>query len=438
MSSLNRHNGSPFQRPLKNRPNDDRNYIFLKAKQNYSNRTGWYHKKNHRELGFRDKLPNSSISNKVKYLSGIKKIDISENGLTRDYIDLFINCKNLRTIHSDHNKIRELSNVYDKFPSLYRVNYKGNYLTSLPSSFSRSSIGKLDLTGNLFMVIPNNLPPDLHKLNMVDNKIFVIPTIIGKLKKLTELNLSGNPIKRINTSFPSSLEYLNLTGCELEKIPSTITKFLTKLEILIVANSKIKSLSEFGNLRDLHTLVLSGNSRLDELPLGMDNLQSLKLLDLNSTTLVRVNKDILRMNPQTIIKYKRKEYSPRQFYNLFFNNKGKEVVVFKNNNNNNIFNKLKYITSFKNKLINSNLLNVNNLISRTKTLVVHNANMNISKTELNKAIVVVKPKIVQKTINRLGMIPVNNRKKEMNKLALALPFLNKKDMKLITKSVKKM
>jgi len=64
--------------------------------------------------------------------------------------------------------------------------------------------------------------------------------------------------------------------------------------------------------------------------------------------------------------------------------------------------------------------------------------MNISKTELNKAIVAVKPKIVQKTINRLGMIPVNNRKKEMNKLALALPFLNKKDMKLITKSVKKM
>ena len=84
----------------------------------------------------------------------------------------------------------------------------------------------------------------------------------------------------------------------------------------------------------------------------MDNLQSLKLLDLNSTTLVRVNTDILRMNPQTIIKYKRKEYSPRQFYNLFFNNKGKEVVVFKNNNNNNIFNKLKYITSFRNKLIN--------------------------------------------------------------------------------------
>lgn len=437
MSTFNLNNGAAWQRPLKNRPNDETNYIFLNSKSNRS-RTGWYHKRNHKEFGFRENLPNSSLSNKVKYLSGIKFIDISKNDLTRDYIELFINCKNLRVIYCQNNKLRELSNIYDKFPYLYRFNFMGNYLSSLPSSFSRSSIEILDLTGNLFMVIPSNLPPNLRELSMVDNKIFVIPTIIGKLEKLEELNLSGNPIKRINTSFPSSLKYLNLTRCELGNIPSTITRFLTKLEILIVANSKIKSLSEFGNLRKLHTLVLSGNSGLDELPMGMDNLQSLKLLDLNSTTLVRVNTDILRMNPQTIIRYKRKEYSPRQFYNLFFNNKGKEVVVFKNKTNNNVFNKLKYIASFKNKLINSNLLNVNNLISRTKTRVVYNANMNISKTELNKAIVAVKPKIVQKTINRLGMTSVNNRKKEMNKLALALPFLNKKDMKLITKSVKKM
>ncbi len=114
-----------------------------------------------------------------------------------------------------------------------------------------------------------------------------------------------SPNERV-TNLPSEiglLEELNalIIACCLENIPSEIGD-LKNLVTLVIANSTVQVMpQEISNLTKLETLALLQNFQLTELPVGLDNLKNLKILNLEFNNLSSIPTELGMLNELTLL-----------------------------------------------------------------------------------------------------------------------------------------
>lgn len=155
--------------------------------------------------------------------------------------------------------VAELTRI-GSFSYLYELSLRNCKIDWLPPNFKNLKIRKLDLSGNKFKTLPNNL-----------NYSF-----------LWWLNFRRNPIliESINWGLLSKVRSLDMSYCEMDNLsPST------------------------GQLKNVNTLRLIGN-KLKELPVQIKNLKSLKKLYLHDNSLKQDKLYLSRLLPNCYLNFK--------------------------------------------------------------------------------------------------------------------------------------
>lgn len=121
----------------------------------------------------------------------------------------------------------------------------------------------------------------LENLNLYNNRLTLLPEIIGNLINLKELNLSCNEIDVLPETIGNliNLQHLHLTLTKLNALPETIEK-LINLKELNLAFTKFSTLPEtIKKLISLETLDLSYN-QLTTIPASIRNINTITVLKL--------------------------------------------------------------------------------------------------------------------------------------------------------------
>ncbi len=223
-------------------------------------------------------------------------------------------------------------------PDLLKVtalNYENLKVNILPEHvFMCQNLSILKLRGNcLTRVLPSILELQmLEELDLSDNKLGHIPSVLGGLKSLKRLSLRGNSIedwndnssllsrltriiRKQNSIFDlKELEFLNLSSNKLEHISDDIASFkklkrlwitfnsimhiseyigeLKDLEDLSMAENKIKRIpSSIGNITKLRSLNFE-NNQIEEIPQSIGNLKKLEILNLNYNRIKKLPDEI--------------------------------------------------------------------------------------------------------------------------------------------------
>jgi internalin A len=141
----------------------------------------------------------------------------------------------------------------------------------------------LDLSGKGMKKFPEELKnfTNLRELNLSGNCFVTIPAWIEKCEKLEVLKLEVACLESIPTQLANleKLKELSLVGNKLEEIDFDLNK-LNKLEKLSLDVCFLKESPILDSLTSLNTLLIADNF-LTKLPIGIENLKNLEVLDIS-------------------------------------------------------------------------------------------------------------------------------------------------------------
>ncbi|XP_028959287.2 disease resistance protein RPV1-like [Malus domestica] len=237
----------------------------------------------------------------------------------------------LSELHLDGTAIKELPSSINKLTGLLTLDLRGcRELKSLPSSIHMGSLQTLNLSGcsNLekFTEI-SDVMEKLSELYLAGTAIKELSSSINKLTGLITLDLKGcRELKSLPSSFHmGSLQTLNLSGCSnlekfpeisdvmeklselyldgtaIKELPSSINK-LTGLTVLdLYGCQELKSLPSSIRMGSLHTLFLSGCSKLEKFPEISDVMEKLSKLYLDGTAIKELPSSINQLRGLTVL-----------------------------------------------------------------------------------------------------------------------------------------
>ena len=254
------------------------------------------------------KLPNlveAKINNgNVKVLpagllnSSLKKLDLSNNGMTEIATAAWNNLGNLTVLNLSHNKLYAFpSYQFKNLTSLQVLDLSYNRLKNLTDKpfHGLNSLRELRLDNNKIKVLGANAFPEMKhlvSLDISDNKLKALDELAGVFSKapmLEKLDLSrnspglgavsGRPFENL-----TCLKYLYLNKAGVNKLEDDSFRSM-KLEHLDLASNDITSISAsaFSDLKC--TILKLGNNDFNttELRRALSGLQGVKELDLSSS-----------------------------------------------------------------------------------------------------------------------------------------------------------
>ncbi|KAK5834136.1 hypothetical protein PVK06_018010 [Gossypium arboreum] len=139
--------------------------------------------------------------------------------------------------------------------------------------------------------------PDIEKVSLMYNSISkisidVLPT---KCQLLTTLLLQQNPIKKISISFFTNmpcLNVLNLSFTKIKSLPNSISELKNLTTLLLRGCEELSDLPCLPMLQELKKLDL-GQTKIEEVPEGMDMLLKLRYINLVGSTLKEIPAGLL-------------------------------------------------------------------------------------------------------------------------------------------------
>lgn len=236
---------------------------------------------------------------KVARLSGIEKLDLSGNGLTK-----------LPRIHRIKG-IEELvleENEFKKIP-LWRVrklkSIKELELSQNPVILDKRWYGLIDHVKILKLNKCNisSIHPSLYRMKGVEelqiqvNKLQTLPEGISELNQLTKLSFYKNELDSLPSDLfdLNNLEVIDLYYNKLQVIPSDISK-LKNLRILYLSFNELYDIpGEIGDLSLLRELYIHHN-RISEIPSSISGLDSLRVLHFQNNYVPQFPEHLLTMN----------------------------------------------------------------------------------------------------------------------------------------------
>jgi Leucine-rich repeat (LRR) protein len=192
----------------------------------------------------------------------------------------------------EHQNFDKVPEALSLFVNIEVLSLKGNSLSTLPSYFSTLlHLHDLNLAENIFSVIPEELfkMPALKIMNIYGNQLTEIPEHITELKSLYRLNVSYNKITKLPTTLfdLKELNTLNVSHNMISVLPEEFCR-LTTLHYLYLGHNKITQVHHcIATLVDLSLVDLEFNDQLAVLPVHMESMKSLRLINLKGTKISR-------------------------------------------------------------------------------------------------------------------------------------------------------
>ncbi|KJR85782.1 adenylate cyclase [Sporothrix schenckii 1099-18] len=209
---------------------------------------------------------------------------------------------------------------FSRMPKLNHVDLSSRNLITIPITlYSKAAdITSLNLSRNLSLDVPRDFIQsclNLRDIKYSNNEARKIPHSLGRASRLTfldvsnnrietmehaeleditgvlKLNLANNRLKQLPSYFCAyhALRTLNISSNFLDKFPG----FVCELESLVdldLSFNLISSLPDaIGNLRNLEKFVITNNRLSGAFPLGFQDLQSLRELDIKYNTITSID-----------------------------------------------------------------------------------------------------------------------------------------------------
>ena len=230
--------------------------------------------------------------------SSLKKLDLSNNGMTDIATGAWNNFRNLTVLNLSHNMLNGLASYeFKNLTSLQVLDLSYNKLKDLADKpfHGLNSLRELRLDNNKIKVLGANAFPEMKhlvSLDISDNKLKALDELAGVFSKapmLEKLDLSrnspglgavsGRPFENL-----TCLKYLYLNKAGVNKLEDDSFRSM-KLEHLDLASNDITSISAsaFSDLKC--TILKLGNNDFNttELRRALSGLQGVKELDLSSS-----------------------------------------------------------------------------------------------------------------------------------------------------------
>ena len=266
----------------------------------------------------------------------LSKLDLSNNEID-SILPTITNEPDIQVFRMTNNLLTEIPEEVFCLPNLKNVDFSNNKLKALPSSWAMSvSLVEANLYNNKITNLPKALNlRNLEILNISDNSISSLP-IFMNLTKLKRLDFSTNKLTQIKAEQLrglEQLEYLILIKNEIsfvergafaglkslilldlrennlqefEEIPDS-----SKLDTLLLAYNKLKSISNFQTAKNLTVLDLK-NNKIEFLNPEICLMSNLKTLDLSNNDLSDIPSELGLMT-----KLVRINIEGRFFLNIF-------------------------------------------------------------------------------------------------------------------------
>jgi len=201
--------------------------------------------------------------------------------------------KNLKVLSMFGNNLKFLPKNIHELENLEELMISGNHISFIPKTIGEMKhLKKLILNNNQIERLPESIAQlkQLKLLNVKGNKTIDLGEVAGKITCLEELNLSATGIKTIPENFKQlkRIKKLDLSYNDLVQLPKEIGNMIS-LNSLNLSFNKLESLpEELAKLVLLEELNLEMNHSLKRLPASMGSLKNLKLVNVTSTTVLRL------------------------------------------------------------------------------------------------------------------------------------------------------
>ncbi|TSP57599.1 Nephrocan [Bagarius yarrelli] len=168
----------------------------------------------------------------------------------------------LESLYLDGNKIKSVQGVL-RLPALNNLSLVNNNISSFPSAFfsNLQRLKTLDLSSNLLIKVPHNLPQTLIYLKLDRNQIrWLKSRDLAQLRDLATLSACYNRLVSVDGGLRlPGLTVLELTGNQLRVLPSRLS---TKLEKVDCGQNQIQEVTyqQLSGLRQLKHLFLENNT----------------------------------------------------------------------------------------------------------------------------------------------------------------------------------
>ena len=197
----------------------------------------------------------------------------------------------LRTLVLSNNELKQLPRSFSKLHALELLRVSHNELSQLPDMSGLHALKQVDLSRNKLQTFPLSLYDcsALEVLEMNWNNVDQIGPSLAKLQNLRSLSVYSNYLLFFNdkVSELKQLEKLNLGYTRIKKLPD-----LSGCQSLKELN--LAGLYEIEDMQDalktfncpwIHSLTLTDNHALQDLPPNLDGFTQLKRINVNKTAL---------------------------------------------------------------------------------------------------------------------------------------------------------
>jgi len=262
-------------------------------------------------------LSNNKLSDlppSLKSLQKLNNLDLKRNVF--ENIPLVVSSLNLGSINVSGNKVKDASALFE-CESLRVCDLSFNNLNTLNFNVvSQSNLRTLNLCGNFFKIIPEDLDKleELQRLNLSQNMLQEVSSVLEPLHELLDINLSDNQIKSIDKSFYTLvLESIDLSANALKEISlsgledlETLTLDENPLKKIFLADDFAPYLQEFScdsclledfvpfSSKALVSLCFSSN-KISKLPDFISEYENLTQLDIDNNNISELPYDMTNM-----------------------------------------------------------------------------------------------------------------------------------------------
>ncbi|MCJ1392011.1 hypothetical protein MMC18_004878 [Xylographa bjoerkii] len=222
-------------------------------------------------------------------LSRLTTLNLSRNRITSDAFSVLSTIHSLRELRLAENTLQgQIPDCLCKMETLEILDIHANAVSSLPTNFGRlKKLKILDIGGNKFTSLPfEELAQILPLIEIVASRNrldgSLLPSSSMVFTNLQTLNVSHNALISVTdheVEMPSLLS-VDLSNNRISRLPGS-TAWL-KLNTLIAKENQIKALPlDFGLLKDLKILDLSSNSltKIDDTLALMECLVTIRLIN---------------------------------------------------------------------------------------------------------------------------------------------------------------
>ncbi|XP_024053229.1 leucine-rich repeat-containing protein 57 [Terrapene carolina triunguis] len=175
----------------------------------------------------------------------------------------------------------------------------GKGLSEFPEDLQKlaSNLRTIDLSNNKIEILPPLMGKFsvLKSLALNNNKLTALPEELCKLKKLETLHLNGNHLTRLPATFGQllALKTLSLSGNQLRTVPTQLCS-LRHLDVVDLSRNQIQSVPD--TVGDLQAIELNLNqNQISQISVRISHCPRLKVLRLEENCLD------LSMLPQSIL-----------------------------------------------------------------------------------------------------------------------------------------